>query len=354
MSVRYIGSKARVADAILDLAGAPGPGRFVDAFCGSGAVASAAADRGWRVSVNDSMPSAVAMTIGALVGTGNVPFDALGGYFGACGKLDALPAKRGFVHREYSPASAAHANVERRYFTEANAGRIDAIRAQISAWSSEGRLTVEEEQLLLADLMQAANRVANISGTYGSYLAQWTTNALRPLVLRPRVLPTRTTSFTTRVGDVFGLDVEPQDVIYYDPPYTKRQYAAYYHLLETIFEGDSPEVTGLTGLRPWRDKASEFSYKSRALGALVRLLERTQARKVLLSYSTEGHVDRDDLLEALTACGEVYLHEIKTIGRYRPNAGASAAADSVDEYVIEFRSPRRAQLGTSHQEVISA
>ncbi|MEU0575679.1 DNA adenine methylase [Dermacoccus nishinomiyaensis] len=44
--VRYIGNKARVADAILDLAGDPGDGRFVDAFCGTGSVAAVAASRG--------------------------------------------------------------------------------------------------------------------------------------------------------------------------------------------------------------------------------------------------------------------------------------------------------------------
>ncbi|WP_169743060.1 DNA adenine methylase [Knoellia subterranea] len=64
MGVRYIGNKARVADAILDLAGDPGDGRFVDAFCGTGSVAAVAASRGWAVTLNDALPSAVAMGIG--------------------------------------------------------------------------------------------------------------------------------------------------------------------------------------------------------------------------------------------------------------------------------------------------
>lgn len=83
MSVRYIGSKARVADAILDLAGQPMEGRFVDAFCGTGAVAAVAAAREWCVTVNDSLPSAVAMSVGATVAKENVRFEALGGYTAA-------------------------------------------------------------------------------------------------------------------------------------------------------------------------------------------------------------------------------------------------------------------------------
>ncbi len=83
MGVRYIGSKARVADEILDLADPHRGGRFVDAFCGTGSVAAAAASRGWPVVLNDSLPSAVAMSIGATVGVGNVPFTALDGYVAA-------------------------------------------------------------------------------------------------------------------------------------------------------------------------------------------------------------------------------------------------------------------------------
>lgn len=336
LSVRYIGSKARVAEAIVDLAGPVGPGRFVDAFCGTGSVAATAANRGWQVLVNDSMPSAIAMTTGALVGTDDVRFEALGGYERACVILNSESGQAGFMHREYSPASEAHAGIARRYFTESNAARIDAMRSKIAEWSTAKMLTRDEERLLLADLMQATNRVANISGTYGAFLSSWTSNALRPIQLRPRTLPIRRTPFSTRVGDVFDVDTTSDDVVYYDPPYTKRQYAAYYHVLETLTAGDRPEVSGITGLRPWRDKASDFSYKSKALDALTRLVRSTTARKILLSYSNEGHVDRDRLLSALCALGTASLHPIQTIGRYRPNAGAAASAGTVDEYVIEF------------------
>lgn len=335
MSVRFIGSKARVADAIVDLAGSPHDGRFVDAFCGTGAVASSAAERGWPVLINDSMPSAVAMATGTLVGRSDAPFPALGGYERACVLLNAVEGDPGFLHDEYSPASAQRGEVERRYFTEANAARLDAMRAQVAEWSATGATTLVEERLLLADLMQAANRVANISGTYGCFLSSWSTNALRPIEVRARALPHRRTAFTARIGDVFSVETTEADVVYYDPPYTKRQYAAYYHVLETLTAGDRPEVGGVTGLRPWRDKASDFCYKSRALDALTRLILGTRARKILLSYSNEGHVQRDHLVAALTEAGRVTVHTIETIGRYRPNAGAAAAGDSVEEYVIE-------------------
>lgn len=335
VGVRYIGSKTRVAEAIVDLAGQPGDGRFVDAFCGTGAVAAVAAERGWPVLLNDAMPSAVALATGTLVGRSDVQFAALGGYERACELLDQLPGRAGFLYAQYSPASATTGEVERKYFTQENAARLDAMRAQIGAWAASDALTDLEEKLLLADLMLAANRVANISGTYGCFLNAWSSTALRAVRLQARTLPERATPIDFSVGDVFAVQTTPEDVVYYDPPYTKRQYAAYYHILETLTAGDEPEVGGITGLRPWRDKASDFCYKSRALEALTRLILGTTARKVLLSYSNEGHVPQEQLLAALTEAGTVTLHELETIGRYRPNAGAAAAGHAVHEFVVE-------------------
>lgn len=335
MGVRYIGSKARVADAIVDLAGSPDGGRFIDAFSGTGSVAKAAANRGWAVTVNDSLPSAVSMSVGAVIGTGNISFARLGGYGPAVEKLNAVTPRAGFLHAEYSPASLEHAGVERKYFTEANAAKLDAMRSLIRSWASNGEIQETEEHLLLADLLQAANGVANISGTYGCFLKNWTSTALRSVSVVPRLLPLRTTDVLATSEDVFSVPTADHDTVYFDPPYTKRQYSAYYHLLETIHAGDSPDVAGVTGLRPWKAKASDFSYKTRALDALTRLLLGTKASRVLLSYSNEGHVPQAQLINALIEAGAVTLHAIQEIGRYRPNSRASEAGDTVYEYVIE-------------------
>lgn len=61
------------------------------------------------------------------------------------------------------------------------------------------------------------------------------------------------------VGDVFDVPNAAHDLVYLDPPYTKRQYASYYHILETVALGDEPEVKGVAGLRPWKNLASDFA-----------------------------------------------------------------------------------------------
>jgi adenine-specific DNA-methyltransferase len=343
--VRYIGSKARVVDEILDLVGPPGEddGVFVDAFCGTGVVGAAAAQRGWAVRFNDSLRSAVAVATARLVSPDDAPFESFGGYEAVVTELNALRPVQGFFHREYSPAGAAG----RMYFSEANAAHIDAVRAQLKTWGEQRVLNRDEHELLIADLISAAARVANIAGTYGCYLSKWTSTALRPFALEVRQLNRRHVDHSAHCGDVVDTPMAPSDVAYFDPPYTKRQYAAYYHINETLACEDEPALIGKTGLRPWQDKASAYCYKRRALGALTDLIENAPALRVLLSYSSEGHVALDDLLGALSPLGDLQVHELGAIGRYRPNAAASAAAAEVTEYVLELRkSPVDAEVGT--------
>ena len=62
------------------------------------------------------------------------------------------------------------------------------MRRQIAAWTEEGRLQSAEERLLLADLLSAANRVANIAGTYGCFLSKGQTQARNRITLCVRDL----------------------------------------------------------------------------------------------------------------------------------------------------------------------
>ena len=141
------------------------------------------------------------------------------------------------------------------YLTEHNAGKADAIRAKIEEWAPA--LARAERAVLLRDLVQAVSAVSNTAGTYGCYLKTWKQRALQPLTLRPEDMPLRASDCAgheVRCEDAESVagDLAGVDVAYLDPPYTKRQYAAYYHLLETLVTGDTPPVSGSTGLPPWQ------------------------------------------------------------------------------------------------------
>lgn len=334
MSFRYIGSKARIVDAIIKHIGEPSGGVFVDAFSGTGAVAEAASRAGWRVHVNDNLASAAIMSYARVTSTSDVPFANLSGYRAAVAALNELPPVHGFIWREYSPASSSHATISRMYFTEENAKRIDGIRQKIREWQQYGVITEHEGCVLIADLMRAANRVANTAGTYGCFLSRWQRQSLDSLVIEPGRLLNRAPHATMGTQDVYQVPCKPEDTVYLDPPYTKRQYAAYYHILETIALGDEPEVEGVCGIRPWREKASDFCYKAKAAKAIVRVVSTLPARRVFLSYSTEGHVPIDALSDSLAEIGKLSIESLPNVGRYRPNRAASEAASDVGELLF--------------------
>ena len=338
MGYRYIGSKARIANEIIKCLGAPtaDDSYFIDAFSGTGIVASKAADLGWNIRINDMMMNATVVSEAHLLSEEDVNFSALDGYVEAVKKL-SVARKEGFIWREYSPASALQVGIERRYFNEDNAQRIDGATNLIHAWKREGVISDKEFSLLLATLIFAVNDVANIAGTYGCFLSKWTQQSMNQLNIVPLELRRNAVNYSVSNLDVFQVNSRMCDVVYFDPPYTKRQYASYYHILETIVRGDEPIVEGVAGLRPWKDNASVFCYKTKALKALVKLVISQKADRVLISYSNDGHIQLDELKKELEKTGYVEITEIGTIGKYRPNQIASSSGSDVNEYLIEYR-----------------
>jgi adenine-specific DNA-methyltransferase len=299
--------------------------RVLDAFCGTSVVAKAMRNRGHFVHANDHLALCAAWASAALLVPNRPTFVGLERsvlppssrpYEHLVTQLNSLPPVKGFIARNFSPLSAQRAGVERRYFTVDNAGRIDAIRGQIKAWESE--LTSGERGLLLSTLLAAVIGVSNTAGTYGCYLKGWKPKALQPLLLRPLQLPVDNhVSHEVTCKEALSVAAEAEvDVLYADPPYTKRQYAAYYHVLETLVQDDEPELVGSTGLRPWQSQASDWCYKRRAPGALEALIAKACAPRIVLSYSEDGHIDHEFILELLRMHGSVAYREVKQ-RRYR-------------------------------------
>lgn len=338
MGYRYIGSKSRVVDLIIEYIGAPESNklRLVDAMCGTGVVAYEAAKAGWPVVINDRMKNAVVISEARLLSKKEATFENLGGYQAAIDKLNAAMPVEGFMWKEYSPASVNFIPHERRYFTTENAKYIDGVRTLIAEWWYDNMITEKEHILLLANLMSATNDVANIAGTYGCFLSKWTSQSQRLLQLSCSELFAEPVKYERKCCDVFELECEPLDYVYIDPPYTKRQYASYYHILETIAQEDEPIVEGVAGLRPWEQDASVFCYKLKAQNALVKLLNQLMAKKVILSYSNDGHVNINLLEAELSQTGSVEVINLQSIGSYRPNHTAVLRKSQVDEYLIVY------------------
>lgn len=329
MAIEYLGHKQQLLPFLMPLFDSIGGGRptkAVDLFCGTGSVSGALREAGWAVHANDTLSLCVVMTSALLLNPAAPDFagipDARGDghgtrYAQVLASLQALPPEEGYCWRTFSPASARFEDVTRQYFTAENAARVDAIRAQIQRWRPW--LTAGEHALLLRSLVEAVNAVSNIAGTYGCYMKHWKRRAKKPLTLSPLSLSAGglpAARHAVSQEDAAAAAAVEATVAYADPPYTKRQYAAYYHVLETIIRDDRPVPAGSTGLRDWAQDASDWCYKRRAPAALEQLLGALASPHLLLSYNEDGQIPHERILDILRRHGRVTVHE-HTHRRYK-------------------------------------
>ncbi|MFR7670984.1 MAG: DNA adenine methylase [Collinsella sp.] len=143
------------------------------------------------------------------------------------------------------------------------------------------------EILLIADLIEAAMTL-QISRVRMVAFSEVDRQSSGALVVRPANCSPGSRYSIFRVGDVFTLETSPSDIVYLDPPYTKRQYASYYHIPETIAYHDEPAVEGVAGLRPWKKMASPFCYKTKALNAILECIAGLDASACFFPIALKG------------------------------------------------------------------
>ena len=222
------------------------------------------------------------------------------------------------------------------YFTEINALKIDAIRLTINEWSEF--LLENERNLLISDLLNATSAVSNIAGTYGSYMKFWKRKSLQNILLeKSPIIPGKANYrvFCRNANEV--VSECSVDVVYADPPYTKRQYSAYYHILETISRYDDPQLFGSTGLRRWQDNSSDYCYRRKAPRALQDLISKAQCKYFILSYNNEGQIDHENILSIMKNFGDLTVFETP-YRRYKSNSLIQKEVQVIERlYILKMR-----------------
>lgn len=350
--MRYIGNKTRLLRFIARVIEDRGitPGSAVDPFCGTASVAADLKRRGFRVVASDIMEYAYVFAR-ARVQTASTPTVALpreitesgdNSIHAALDCLDRLDGRPGFIHEHYSPDGTEGERHGRMYFTPVNAARIDAIRTTLHEWRGDGFLDDDAFHVLLASLLEAADRVANTTGVYAACVKTWQPNALRRLELRMPALVSGDGCRAER-RDAIDLvdDLPPFDLLYLDPPYNTRQYIAYYHIPEVIATGwfdGGIETRGKTGLIPDEDKRSEWSRRRQCETAFERLVSTARWKHLVLSYNAEGIIPESTIGRTLRDCGRAatYRRHAVTYKRYRSDSDGENRryrGDTVHEYL---------------------
>lgn len=341
MAYRYLGNKARIADWIASVVSKhlPKNAKIADPMCGTATMSEAFANKGMEVVASDELRFPVLHAKARLLHNRRYNFSRIAAsYEDAIEKLNNIKPVKGLFWNEYSDEGSPENGANpRKYFTGSNAARIDAIRAKIKEWRKDG-LSESACDLLLHDLILAVNNVANIAGTYGYYRSTWSKQSLRTLNLKPSEPIRYDARHSILQGKVENIAAKLEvDGCYLDPPYTKRQYGGNYHILETIAQEDEPIPVGDGGLRDWYPQSSDYCYKRNVRGAFHKTMEQLKSRWVFVSYSEDGHVPPEELLDLLSEYGDVERLEIP-IERYRSNnRGKCGKSGHIHEhlYIVE-------------------
>lgn len=295
MPVKYLGSKRRLVPVLVEIAHVVGAASALDLFTGSTRVATAWRRAGLTVTAVDRLAFAHGMAR-AYVATALTPRRRAT----LARSIDALNATAGidgYVTEMYCRQA--------RYLTPANGMRVDAIRSAIA----ERHAGTWQEPVLLAALVEAADRVDSTTGLQMAYLKAWAPRAGRPLVLRMPEIPDGPVG-RAMLGDAIEVAgrVGPVDLAYLDPPYNQHRYETNYHLWETIWRGDAPETYGVArkpvAVREPTSR-SAFNERGRLPGALRACLDRVDARVVVVSCSNEGWLGVEEVRALCVGRGPV-------------------------------------------------
>ncbi|TCN21079.1 DNA adenine methylase [Mesobacillus foraminis] len=354
---RYIGNKTKLTHEILNdvkkIIGSKGT--VADIMCGTASVSLALKNEGYNVIASDIMTYSYYHAIVNLLIDEQPDFAKLTQkesllksvprelrYEAVIDLLNTLEPIEGYFFKEFSPeGKPANGEAPRMYFTSKNAKKIDSIIKKINEWDAENLINEKELALIKHDVILSVNPVANISGTYGHFHSNIVKSALDNFVLEPSYKQ-NLFSQQNNAGDhtVYKgyaeelASIIKADLCYIDPPYMKRQYAANYHILETIARGDEPEAAGVSGLRPWRDQYSNFCSKVKIRDSFRQIFSKMDCPNFLISYSEDGLLSADELIELFSEFGEVSLRKF-TYKRFRSNK--SKLKNEINEYLFWVR-----------------
>ncbi len=357
--IPYIGNKRRLLPlihrALVSSCGSGGGGkRFLDLFAGSGIVSRLAKCLSFEVYANDWEYYSYVLCSG-FVAVNARDVSRMYGEWGGIGPLinhlNNLPGPDKedlYIARYFSPSddSSPDYRRERLFYTRNNGLTIDKIRNEIERiypGDKGDRKSQNEKMLLLAMLLYQAATHTNTSGVFkafhkgfGGFSGDALGRIMKPISLvPPPLIDSKCDVHVYRedankllanetATDGRGAEGSPSgsnfpgtfDIAYVDPPYNQHQYGSNYHLLNTIALWDKPhlgndekgsrEQYGKAGIRrDWIKTRSAYCYRDTASDTFKDLLANLDARHLLISYSNNGIIPFNDLIDMCAERGRI-------------------------------------------------
>lgn len=324
--IKYIGSKKEIVPriiAILQLLQQQTDVKSVlDGFSGSTRVSQALAKNGFTVITNDTaIYSKICAECYLLTKKQKQYYDL------KIEKLNALQGKIGWFSEHYGGVDNQGMSIgqdgKKKMWQLHNTKKLDAMLEYIHKEQDQ-----QDKSVLLTSLMLGLDKVDSSLGHQVSYLKKWSQRSYNTLFLKTPNFIASNKNHQVHNKDIFELikNIKP-DVAYYDPPYcsnndkmpaSRVRYSSYYHLWTSICLNDTPEVFGACNRR--KDTSDRIATsvfenfkKDNKTGEYItsikikELIQNTNAKCVMLSYSSSGRTDKKSLQKILSALNYKFL-----------------------------------------------
>ena len=235
-----------------------------------------------------------------------------------------------YISKYYSPSNDDNPDLvnERLFYTHYNAERIDIIRHNIEKLYQNSAINQKEYYYLIASIIYESATHTNTSGVFKAFHAGFggrnkdaLHRILAPISLKKIPLYSGKDCYVSMEdANTFVLKNKNKhfDLVYLDPPYNQHQYGSNYHLLNTIALWDKPKInkniyvngkkTDKGGIRKdWTKTKSLYCYKKTAKDTLINLLDNIDSKHIVMSYSTDGIIEYDDLISILENKGKLEI-----------------------------------------------
>ena len=349
--IKYIGSKLKLIPQVLELVKKVNAKTILDGFAGTTRVSQALAKLGYTVICNDVAPWTEVFGTCYLLNA--KPREA---YQPLIDHLNAVPPVDGWFTEHYgghpNGGCAIQADGLKKPWQLHNTRKLDAIRQEIENLN----LDPVDKAVALTSLILALDRVDNSLGHFSAYLKEWAPRAYKELGLEVPEIFTSEGNHQVFQSDIFGLVPRASvDLAYFDPPYgsnnekmppSRVRYAAYYHLWKSVVLFDKPALFGKAKRREDTSDplaASVFEeFRTNTTGhfiaveAIAKLIRETQARWILLSYSSGGRATAEQLNAVMQNNGKLLaVLELD----YKRNV--MAGMKWTDEWINDAETPNR-------------
>lgn len=297
---RYLGNKYRLLSFITNTVKneCKDVNTVADIFSGTGAVASAFADK--KIITNDILYSNYICNYA---------------WFGSeiYSKDKIINIIINYNSLDINEENYMTQNFANTFFSLKDCAKIGYIREDIEERFNNGEINSRERAILITSLLYAMDKIANTCGHYDAYRKGVDFDReLELYVPTPNINNNENNMCFNIDANELVRNIEA-DLVYIDPPYNSRQYCDAYHLLENVARWEKPEVQGVAR------KMDRTSLKSnyctiKATEAFEDLIMNIKAKYILFSYNnmaekgnerSNAKISDDDILRILNKKGTV-------------------------------------------------